>query len=89
MASAHASETATQDQAADHSHQTHHVRREPFELDITEAPPTPDQLKSISEYVSESRTAQLVSGAISRADAMSKLKQNPESFVRPVVSDVS
>lgn len=87
QASAHAAETATEDQASDHSPQTHHTKREPFELDITEAPPTPDQLSSILEYVGAGKAAQLVKGASSQSDALRKLKENPDSFVRPVVSD--
>lgn len=87
QASANASETATEDQASDHSEQTKHKKREPFELDITENAPTPDQLSSILEYVGASQASQLVKGATSQLDAMKKLKENPESFIRPVVSD--
>jgi len=87
QASAHASETATEDQASDHSHQTHQTQREPFELDITEAPPTPDQLNSILEYVGAGKVGQLVKGASSPSDALKKLKENPDNFIRPVVVD--
>ena len=87
QASAHASETATEDQASDHSHQTHHTKREPFELDITEAPPTPDQLSSILEYVGAGKAGELIKGASSQSDALKKLRENPESFIRPVVVD--
>merc|ERR1712000_305342 len=52
QASAQAAQTATEDQATDHSHQNNTVTREPFELEVTEAPPTPDQLNSIFEYPS-------------------------------------
>ena len=34
QASAHAAETATEDQASDHSHQTQLTNREPFELEM-------------------------------------------------------
>jgi hypothetical protein len=87
QASAHASETATEDQASDHSHQTQHTQREPFELDITEAAPTPDQLSSILDYVGAGKAAQLVKGASSQSDALKRLKDNPDDFVRPVVSN--
>jgi arsenate reductase-like glutaredoxin family protein len=87
QASAHAAETATEDQASDHSHQTQHTNREPFELEITENAPTPDQLSSILEYVGTGKTSQLVKGASSRLDALKKLKENPEDFLRPVVVD--
>ena len=87
QASAHASETATEDQASDHSHQTEHNKREPFELDITEAPPTSDQLRSIFGYVGEGKASQLVKGASNQGEALKKLRENPESFIRPVVVD--
>jgi hypothetical protein len=85
QASAQAAETAMEDQASDHSPQTAHARRQPFELDITEAPPTPDQLNSILEYVGVGKAAQLVKGASSQPEALKKFKENPDSFVRPVV----
>jgi replicative superfamily II helicase len=85
QASAQAAETATEDQASDHSHQTFQIKREPFELDITEAPPTADQLSSILEYVGAGKAAQLVKGASSQSDALKKLKETPDNFVHPVV----
>jgi arsenate reductase-like glutaredoxin family protein len=87
QASAHAAETATEDQASDHSHQTQVTNREPFELEITEDAPTPDQLSSILEYVGVGKASQLVKGASSQSDALKKLKENPENFLRPVVVD--
>ena len=87
QASAHAAETATEDQASDHTHQTQHTNREPFELEITENAPTPDQLKSILEYVGPGKASQLVKGASNQLDALKKLKENPDNFVRPVVVD--
>jgi len=87
QASAHAAETATEDQASDHSHQTQHTNREPFEVEVTENAPTPDQLNSILEYVGPAKASQLVKGATSQLDALKKLKENPENFVRPVVVD--
>lgn len=84
QASAQAQEYATEDQSSDQSPQPRH--RDPFELDITEAPPTSDQLKSIFEYVGSSKAAQLVKGATSPSQALKKLKEDPDSFLRPVVS---
>jgi arsenate reductase-like glutaredoxin family protein len=84
QASAKASEHATEDQASDHSHQTHPGREE-FELDVTEQPPTQDQLKSILEYVGAQKVGTIIKGAKDEADAMKKLKENSENFQRPVV----
>ena len=86
-ASAHSSETATEDQASDHTPQNKAVAREPFELEITEAAPTPDQLTSIFEYLGGGKAAQLVKGATTQSDAIRKLKENDENFQRPVVVD--
>lgn len=86
-ASAHASETATEDQASDHSHQNTAVAREPFDLEITESDPTPDQLNSIFEYVGGGKAAQLVKGASTQSDALRKLKESGDNFQRPVIVD--
>lgn len=87
-ASANASETATEDQASDHTAQNKVSAREPFEMQITEDPPTADQLKSIFEYVGTGKAAQLVKGAASQSDALRKLGENGgEGFIRPVLVD--
>jgi Protein of unknown function (DUF1687) len=83
-ASAQSQEHATEDQTSDHTYQ--HSLRSPFQLDITEASPTQDQLRSIFDYVGGSKAAQLVKGASSQSDALKKLQENPDSFLRPVVS---
>lgn len=85
--SAHAQETATEDQAADHSPQNLVVKREPFELDITEAAPTEDQLRSILEYIGEHKISSLVEGATSVTDAAKKLAADEAAFKRPVTVD--
>ncbi|KAI1140643.1 DUF1687-domain-containing protein [Hypoxylon sp. FL0543] len=86
--SANASETATEDQASDHSHQTHPKRsRQEFELNITEDPPTADQLKTILEYVGKNRISSVVNGATTENEALKKFKENKENFKRPVVVD--
>lgn len=87
QASAQASETATEDQASDHSHQNK-AQREPFELEITESAPTPDQLSNILEYLGNSKVSELVKDASSPSDALRKLKSDPESFQRPVVCHI-
>jgi arsenate reductase-like glutaredoxin family protein len=88
QASANASEHATEDQASDHSAQTHPKRQE-FELEVTEEPPTQDQLKSILEYIGAQKASTIIKGARDEADAMRKLKDNAESFQRPVVCSAS
>ncbi len=85
QASAQAGETATEDQASDHSHQNR--RSEPFDLEVTESDPTPDQLKSIFEYVGSGKASELVKGAASESDALRKVKENGGLFNRPVIVD--
>ncbi|KPI41585.1 uncharacterized protein AB675_9295 [Cyphellophora attinorum] len=87
QASAHSQETATEDQASDHSAQNKFAAREPFDLDITEADPTPDQLKNIWEYLGSGGAAQLVKGASTESEALKKLKESGDNFNRPVVVD--
>ena len=84
---AHASTTATEDQAADHTAQNKFQRTE-FELNVTEDPPTMDQLRTILDYVrSGSRRAdQVVDGAKDASDALRLLKEDPKRFKPPVVS---
>ncbi len=84
QASATASETATIDQAGDHAAQNKAQRSE-FELNVTEDPPTSDQLRSILEYVGGRKAGDIVRGARDEADAMKKLTENAENFKRPVV----
>lgn len=84
QASANATEHATEDQASDHSAQTAPERAE-FELNITEDPPTPDQLQTILEYVGKSGVSTIVDGASNESEAMRLFKKSAESFRRPVV----
>ena len=84
QASAHASESATEDQASDHSHQNKSQRSD-FDLDITEAPPTEDQFRNILDWVGASKAGELIKGATSPSDAVKKLKENGDNFKRPVV----
>ncbi|KAI4204961.1 MAG: hypothetical protein LQ350_000813 [Teloschistes chrysophthalmus] len=84
--SAHASETATEDQATDHTAQNK-LQRTEFELNVTEDPPTSDQLRTILEYVGSGggRAGQIVEGATDESDALKKLKEDPGRFKQPVV----
>ncbi|KAL8628078.1 hypothetical protein Q9189_006214 [Teloschistes chrysophthalmus] len=86
--SAHASETATEDQATDHTAQNK-LQRTEFELNVTEDPPTSDQLRTILEYVGSGggRAGQIVEGATDESDALKKLKEDPGRFKQPVVVD--
>jgi arsenate reductase-like glutaredoxin family protein len=60
-----------------------------FELDVTEAPPTADQLKNILEYLGGPTSAtvgKLIRGANDQADALKRLEKDGDAFQRPVVS---
>ena len=82
--SATASETATIDQATDHTHQNQ-IQRSEFDLDITEAAPTGDQLNTILDYAGGKSPSLFVTGATSKEDAWKKLKESADAFQRPVV----
>ncbi|MCJ1460397.1 hypothetical protein MMC28_010777 [Mycoblastus sanguinarius] len=84
--SAHASETATEDQATDHTHQNK-LQRTEFELNVTEDPPTSDQMRSILEYVGARQASQVVTGARDEADAIKLLAENANRFKPPVTVD--
>ena len=86
QASSTAGETATEDQASDHTAQTQSSLKTQFELNIIEDPPTPDQLKSILEYVGAQGAGTIVKGAKNEIDALRKWKRDNDSFQRPVVS---
>ncbi|KAK3215057.1 hypothetical protein GRF29_19g2063035 [Pseudopithomyces chartarum] len=78
---------ATEDQASSHQTQSK-LERVEFDLDVTEAPPTADQLKSILEYLGGPGAAsKVIRGANNEADAMRVLKADGEKFERPVVVD--
>jgi hypothetical protein len=60
-----------------------------FELDVTEAPPTADQLKNILEYLGGPTSAtvgKLIRGANDQADALKRLEKDGDAFQRPMVS---
>lgn len=78
---------ATEDQASSHKAQDKAERTE-FELDVTEAPPTTDQLKNILDYLGGSGAAgKVISGAENETDAMRRLKADGGAFQRPLVVD--
>ena len=80
--SANAQSSATEDEASD---TTGLKRRDPFELNITEEPPTAEQVQTILEYVGKTGVSQVVKGANDEKDGLKKFKANQESFQRPVV----
>jgi hypothetical protein len=82
--SAAASETATEDQASDHSAQTNN-RRDVFELTVTEEPPTTDQLNTMLDYAGQSGIPSIVNGATTTTEALRLFKQNADNLKRPVV----
>ena len=85
QASANATAGATEDQASDHTAQTK-PSREQFELNITEDPPTEDQLRTMLEYVGKSGIPNIIRGASNDKDAVRKFKESQENLLRPVVS---
>ncbi|KAL2056231.1 hypothetical protein ABVK25_003254 [Lepraria finkii] len=84
--SAHASTTATEDQATDHTSQNK-LQRTEFQLNVTEDPPTGDQLRTIIEYAGDRKASQIVDGARDASDAMHKLSQDVNKFKAPVTVD--
>ena len=82
--SAHASETATEDQATDHTHQNK-LQRTEFQLDVTEDPPTGDQLRTIIEYTGDKKAGQIIDGARDAADAINRMAQDIKRFRAPLV----
>ena len=87
QANATATSHATEDQASSHSEHDQAQRTE-FQLDVTEEPPTGDQLKNLLQYLGGSGAAgKLVQGARDESDALKRLKENGDAFQRPVVVD--
>ncbi|KHO00153.1 Thioredoxin-like fold protein [Metarhizium album ARSEF 1941] len=84
--SANAQAGATLDQASDHTAQTQ-ANRDPFELNITEEPPTVEQVQTILDYVGRTSIAKVIKGARDEKDALKKFRESKESFLRPVTVD--
>jgi arsenate reductase-like glutaredoxin family protein len=76
---------ATEDQASSHQAQNKAERTE-FELDVTEAPPTSDQLKIILEYLGGS-AGKVIQEATDGSDALRRLKADGNTFQRPLLVD--
>jgi hypothetical protein len=58
-----------------------------FDLDVTEAPPTGDQLKNILEYLGgSSAVSKVIRGAQDESDALRRLSADGNTFERPMVS---
>jgi hypothetical protein len=81
---ANAAVSSTIDQAAPTSPAS--KEREEFELDVQEAPPTEDQLRSILEYVGSQNIGDVVKGAMTEAEALRVFERDNGSFARPLVS---
>lgn len=62
------------------------TQRQDYDLDIQEATPTGDQLKSILQYVGPGKVGTVVQGARDITDAMEKVKRDGGLFNRPLVS---
>lgn len=87
QANAQSVATATEDQASSHDAQNKAERTE-FELEVTEEPPTADQLKSIVEYLGgPSAIGRVIEGAKDETDALRRLKADANTFQRPLVVD--
>jgi hypothetical protein len=84
QASANASAHATEDRARNAAAKSQPKPQE-FELEVTEDPPTEDQLQSILEYIGAHRAGDVISGAKSEPDALKRLQLNRDSFRRPLV----
>ncbi|EQL00899.1 hypothetical protein G6O67_001895 [Ophiocordyceps sinensis] len=85
--SANAQAGPTTDQASDNDSSQAKATREPFELNITEDPPTTDQVQTILEYVGTSGVSRIINGARDNKDALERFKKNKDSFLRPVTVD--
>ncbi|KAK8216079.1 thioredoxin-like protein [Phyllosticta capitalensis] len=86
QAQANSKSTATIDQATDSAAQ-HDLAHQEFDLDIQEAPPTTDQVRTILEYIGQERAGEIIQGANSEEEAVRKFKLNAGSISRPLVVD--
>ncbi|KAK9468860.1 thioredoxin-like protein [Lipomyces arxii] len=58
-----------------------------YKLDVTEAAPTADQLKTIVQYLGPEKVSAIVDGASTLREAYSITAQSPDSVLRPIVVD--
>lgn len=77
--------TATKSQASNHALQDQAGQNASFELDVSEANPTSDQLRSILDFVGDHDIGKLVPGEKDKRMAIEKMTKDAESFQRPVV----
>lgn len=61
------------------------VQREPFELNVTEDNPTPEQVETMLQYVGNNGISSIIKGARDEKDAMRRYKESKENLLRPIV----
>ena len=77
--------TQNDNKASNHTSQNQAGRNANFELDVSEANPTSDQLRSILDFVGDQNIGELIPGEEDSRRAIEKMAQDAESFQRPVV----
>ena len=77
--------TATKSENSNNALQNQAERNVNFDLDVSEANPTSDQLRSILDFVGDQNVGKLIPGEQDRRRAIEKMVQDAESFERPVV----
>jgi arsenate reductase-like glutaredoxin family protein len=70
-----ASESASEDKAS----------RDPFELQVTEEPPTQDQLQTMLDYAGDKGISSIVEGASTSSEALRLVRENVDKLRRPIV----
>ncbi|KOS20866.1 putative redox protein [Escovopsis weberi] len=63
------------------------IQREPFELNVTEDAPTPEQVETILQYVGKNGVSSIIKGARDEKDAMRKFKESKENLLKPITVD--
>ncbi|KAK0749302.1 thioredoxin-like protein, partial [Schizothecium vesticola] len=72
-----ASESASEDKAS----------RDPFELQVTEEPPTQDQLQTMLDYAGDKGISSIVDGASTSSEALRLVRENVDRLRRPITVD--
>lgn len=85
QASAQATETTIETQESNHANKSK-MQRSPFELNVTETPPTKDQLRNILDYVGIHKAHLMINAKKDKEDLIKKLSRDPSLFLPPVVS---
>ena len=65
------------------------IHRSEFKLEVTEEPPTEDQLQTILGYAGQARISSIIKGATTEKDALKKFGESADNFQRPVVRFLS